>query len=176
MEQKEESEAATLSGQAKFPYAVTQGFLQTVVDALPEGLVVIDRDRNVVMANRVANVRKTCLKCFECLHREREPCADVSCPWLQVLETKAPVRVYHSHYTADDREISVAIDAAPILDEAGEVAFVIETCRDVTERTLARRLSRIGNRHMTMQPLLAEYASELRDYTRCADVRIHIAG
>lgn len=149
-------------------------FLHKVIDALPEALVVIDRNRNIVMANKVARVHQTCLKCYECFHQQQKPCADIECPVQRVVETGAAVRVYHTHFGADGRQISVAIDAAPIFDERGEVVYTIETCRDVTERTLARRLSRIGNRHMTMGPLLAEYAAEIRAFSHCSFVKIHM--
>lgn len=149
-------------------------FLHEVIDALPEALVVIDRNRNIVMANKVARAHGAGLKCYECFHRQQQPCADIECPVERVVETRAPVRVYHTHFGMDGRQASVAIDAAPIFDERGEVVFTIETCRDVTERTLARRLSRIGNRHMTMAPLLAEYAAEIRAFAYCSFVDIHM--
>ena len=145
-----------------------------MIDALPEAVVVIDRDHNIVMANRVAQVHQTVSSATSVFIIRRRSVSDVTCPVDRVVETREPVRVYHTHYGEDDREISVAIDAAPIFDEAGEVVYMIEACRDVTERTLARRLSRIGNRHMTMGPLLAEYASEIRDYSRCSTVHIHL--
>ena len=149
-------------------------FLRDIIDALPKALVVIDRNRSIVMANHVARVRQTCLKCYQCFHHHEGPCADIGCPVEMVAEKKAPARVYHTHYDHQGRQISVAIDAAPVFDEAGEVAYTIETCRDVTERTLSRRLSRIGNRHMTMAPMLSDYAEQIRGYSGCAVVQVHL--
>lgn len=174
MSQETEADSAGVNFAAPTPKEFSREFLQTVMDALPEAIVVIDRSYNIVMANQAAQKHKTCLKCYQCFHRQLEPCDNSICPVQQVVETKFPTRVYHTHYGEDDREISVAIDAAPIFDENGEIEYMVEACRDVTERSLARRLSRIGNCHMTLGPLLAEYAMELRKYTRCSQVHIHV--
>ncbi len=161
-------------GDTTGPLEFSAEFLRKVINALPAALVVIDRDRNIVLSNQMAEVHQTCLKCYQCFHGENGPCQDVSCPVEMVAESKAPARVYHTHYNGEGKQVFVAIDAAPIVGDDGEVHFTIETCRDVTERTLARRLSRIGNRHMTMGPLLQEYAEEIRGYSGCGYARVHL--
>jgi hypothetical protein len=52
----------------------------------------------------------------------------------QVVETKKPATVTHSHYDADDNELLVEVHATPVFDEAGEVVEVIEACRHVPQR------------------------------------------
>ena len=169
---------------------VSSGFLQTVIDALPGGLIVVDRNFNVVLANQTARNKSCCkdvetksTKCYQCFHGRQSPCSEedpqskgaaMDCPVQRVFETGVATRVYHTHYDTNGRANSVAVDAAPILNDAGEVMLVIETCRDVTERSLSRRLLRIGNRHMKMKPLLDEYAAEIRQFTGCSKVGIHI--
>ncbi len=160
-----------------------------MVDALPDALIVVDRDYNVILANQVAREQSGCsdgstsCKCYTFFHRRTSPCsnsngempeASDTCPVRRVFETKTSMRDYHTHYNAEGKATSVAVDAAPVMNEAGEVAYVLETCRDVTERSLSRRLLRIGNRHMQMQPLLEEYAAEIRQYAGCASVGFHI--
>jgi transcriptional regulator with PAS, ATPase and Fis domain len=157
----------------RHPQQFTADFLRRVLDALPESLVVIDRQRNIVMANREALREQTSLKCYQCFHHNEHACSDVSCPVECVLDSKGQVRVYHTHFDRSDREVSVSIDAAPIFDDQGEVAYIIEACRDVTERTLSRRLSRIGNRHIAMKPLLTEFTDEIRRFTCCSHVALY---
>ncbi len=172
------------------PQAFSEGFLSTVVDALPEALAVIDRNFNVVLANKAArnetqmfDAVSPSFKCFACFHGRSTPCTSKSdpfegehgaCPLQRVIDTKAATRVYHTHYDENHREVSMAVDAAPIFDKSGEVALIVETCRDVTERCLSRRLCRTGNRHMKMKPLLDEYAIDIGQFAQVAKVRIHV--
>ncbi len=190
MTQPEESVAKAFSLHLSSPDEFPHEFLQKVVDALPESLAVIDRDYNVVLANRAArlesrvfDVSSARIKCYSCFHHRTSPCVSTSdpfeaehgaCPLRRVIQSKAPTRVYHTHHDSEQREISVAVDVAPVFDENGEVVLIIETCRDVTERCLSRRLCRIGNRHMKMAPLLEEYSIDIARFARCANVHIHV--
>jgi two-component system cell cycle sensor histidine kinase/response regulator CckA len=121
-------------------------FLQSVIDGIPESLMVIDRNRRVVLANRT--VRELaggkdpdthCLLCYQVSHHCDGPCGvdDHPCPWEQVVATKAPVVVLHTHLDAKGNEIPVEVVAAPIFDAHGDVVQIIETCRDISERRRA---------------------------------------
>ena len=156
-------------------------FLQTVMDAFPHCVIVVDTQYRVIMANRAArnlapfgSLDGGCFKCYRFAHDRDVPCdgADEPCPLQSVIETKSAVRVYHTHRDADGRCVYMAIDAAPIFDADGEVVQIVESCRDVTERTLWRRILRAGNRHMKMQPLLDEFLTELKSYVDCAVMEI----
>ncbi|HYW77944.1 MAG TPA: PAS domain S-box protein [Thermoguttaceae bacterium] len=119
-------------------------FLQTVIDAIPELTVVIDRDYRVLFANRAAREKAggmdpvaACLACYQLSHHRDTPCQEEPCPLKQILETKQPVTVEHTHYDADNNEVYVEISAAPILDETGEVVQIIQASRDITDRKRA---------------------------------------
>jgi len=120
-------------------------FLQTVIDAIPDVMLVIGTDYRIVLANRAARemaggVDPTVgLACHQLSHHRDLPCTgkDEPCPLRQVIVTKAPVTVMHTHYGADGKERFVEVSAAPVLDEAGEVSYIIEACRDVSERKRA---------------------------------------
>ena len=58
-----------------------------------------------------------------------------------MIAAKIPVTVMHTHYGADGKKCFVEVTAAPVLDEAGEVSYIIETCCDVTERMRLERRS-----------------------------------
>ena len=126
-------------------------FLQTVVDAVPEMMLVVDRDHRVVLANRAAQA--SCesgdplaagTKCYQLTHRCSTPCAGPAdpCPLEHVLATGEPVSVVHLHYDAGGNEIFVEINAAPIFDGRGEVVQMIESYRNVTERMRAEEALR----------------------------------
>ena len=121
-------------------------FLQTVIDGMPDPLLVVDRDHRVVLANRVVREMAgaddpvaASLACYQVSHHREAPCdeAERPCPLRNVIAAKAPVRVTHSHFDAEGREHIVEVIAAPIFDETGEVVQVIESCRDITERKRA---------------------------------------
>ena len=120
-------------------------FLQTVIDAIPDVLLVIGTDYRIVLANRAARemaggIDPTVgLACHQLSHHRDLPCAgkDEPCPLRQVIATKAPVTVTHTHYDAEGKEFFVEVTAAPVLNETGEVSYVIEACRDVTDRKRA---------------------------------------
>jgi len=50
--------------------------------------------------------------------------------------------VTHTHYDADGKESFVEVTAAPVLNETGEVSYIIAACRDVSERKRAEELLR----------------------------------
>ncbi len=122
--------------------AETRIFLQTVIDGLAEGVMVINRDFTIALANRT--IREMAagdpvaagLHCHEVSHGFASPCAQEAhpCPMEQVIATKAPVTVEHSHRDAGGRDVHVEIIATPIFGAEGEVVQIIESCRDVTDR------------------------------------------
>ena len=129
----------------------SQCFLQTVIDEIPESLMVIDRDYRIVLANRAARRRNGFgnlvsgeHRCYEVSHHRASPCegSEHPCPVKSVLESRTSVTVTHTHVDADGSERVMEIVAGPILDERGDVVRVIETMRDVTARVRAEELAR----------------------------------
>jgi PAS domain S-box-containing protein len=122
-------------------------FLQTIIDAVPDAVMVIDRDYHVVLANHAvrkmaggANWTSGRPTCHQVSHHRDTPCPeqeDCPCPLQQVISSKSPAVVMHTHFDANGSEILLEIAAAPIFDDDGEVAQVIEACRDVTARVRA---------------------------------------
>jgi PAS domain S-box-containing protein len=125
----------------------SRAFLQTVIDAIPDTMLVIGRDYRVLLANcaareMVGGIAPTvCLTCHQLSHHRDTPCEgqDEPCPLCQVIATKAPMTVIHTHYDAKGSEVFVEVNAAPVFDDAGEVVHIIEVCRDITKRTQAEQ-------------------------------------
>ncbi len=123
----------------------SRSFLQTVIDAMPDSVMVIDLDHRVILANRRAkeitggkDPTTASSYCYAVSHHCQNPCTGDKelCPMEQIVETRKSVTVIHTHYQ-DDREIFIEVTAAPIFDEAGQVIQIIESCRDVTDRKRA---------------------------------------
>ncbi len=133
--------------QAEEDLRKSKNFLQSIIDGFPESLMVINPDYSIALANR--SVRESirekeqavnCLNCYQINHNLNTPCdeAEYPCPVRQVLATKAPARVTHTHhYKKDGNEIIVDVIAVPLLDDAGNVIQIIQSSRDITERKQA---------------------------------------
>ena len=126
-------------------------FLQKIIDAIPDVLLVIGTDYRIVLANRAARemaggIDPTVgLACHQLSHHHDLPCTgkDEPCPLSQVIAAKTPVAVTHTHYDAEGKEFFVEVTAAPVLNETGEVSYIIEAVRDVTDRMRLERALRL---------------------------------
>ena len=124
--------------------------LQAIIDGLSDELIVVDRQRRVRLANRATLERWPLGQdllghpCHDIYHHNK-PCGtgDCECPVMLVLQTGEPVRVTHRLENGRAaRYVDVA--ASPLRDATGEIAYVIELRRDVTDQrqledTLVRR-------------------------------------
>ncbi len=120
----------------------TRVFLQTVIDGLAEGVMVINRDLTIALANRTiremfaGNPVAAGLHCHEVSHGFASPCGqrEHPCPMRQVIATRDPITVEHLHHDAEGHDLNIEISATPIFDAEGEVVQIIESCRDITVR------------------------------------------
>lgn len=122
-------------------------FLQSVIDAIPEITVVIDRNCRVVYANRAARQLSERgepvsgrLACHELFYGTDIPCEEAgrSCLLKEVVKTRQATKVERLHHDPNGNKIHLEIDASPIFDSNGEVQQIIEVWRDVTERERSR--------------------------------------
>lgn len=129
--------------------------LQKIIDAIPEPIMVINRDFTVAMANRTVwqampamPTDGHCLTCHRLTHNLDHPCSGVEhpCPVVDVLRSRKPMRTEHIHYDGQGRAVHVEIIAAPIFADNGEITQVVESCRDIssrkqTEATLSNQIA-----------------------------------
>ena len=114
--------------------------LVSFLEALPEPRIVMDADYRIVAANAAymrefgAGGQVLGRRCYEVSHHFSVPCdqAGESCPLKLSLESGAPQRVLHLHHTPRGEE-HVAVDTTPIRNEAGEIAYFVETMRVVRQ-------------------------------------------
>ncbi len=118
--------------------ASARAYLQTVIDAVPDMLMIIDKDYNISLVNRASadffRKRKP-VKCYEFSHGRERPCenADWPCPLRAVMESGRPFMVEHTH-PLDGRCRYVEILAAPTRGADGRVTGIVASMRDVSER------------------------------------------
>lgn len=119
-------------------------FLQMVIDAVPEGIMVIGTDYRVKLMNKVVRalvppgLDPLQLHCYQASHHQETPCASSEhpCPLQAVASSRQKVSVLHQHRTPSGEMRYVELLAAPLFDEHGAFAGIIECGRDVTERKL----------------------------------------
>jgi len=124
-----------------------------VLDALPESVVVIDRNRRVTHLNRTALAllgdRVSPLidaPCHEVLHGLHGPCGEdgVDCRFEEVLVTGRCASCRHQHLAEEGTsQRRVEVTLMPLVDDRGEVSHVVTTSRDVSDRVHAEEALRV---------------------------------
>jgi PAS domain S-box-containing protein len=123
-------------------------FRQSVIDCLPDPVMVIDADHTIKLMNRAA--RETyvpegaatgSLHCYALSHRSTTPCSDEEhpCPLERVRESGKPVTVVHEHRMADGKKRVVEVSAAPLPGPGGVFRGIIESTRDITRKLADER-------------------------------------
>jgi len=135
-----------------------RAFLQAMVDAIPDGLRIIDDNYNMLLVNRTFREQTGCSdkswvgeKCYKAAHDLDEPCPAelMTCPLEEIGKNGKPVKVIHHHLCCDGNALDVEIYAAPmtIIREGKEVTLIVESIRDLTRQvnfTHEQHLSELG--------------------------------
>lgn len=117
--------------------AAQLSFLQSVIDSVPDPIMVIRPDFRVKLMNRAArNSSGDDTFCYRISHHADSPCSgeENPCPLRDILITKAPTTVIHTHTSRLGNTNIVEISASPIFDSLGNVSYIIEICRDITDK------------------------------------------
>lgn len=132
-----------------------EDFLQGLVDAVPDGIRVIDRDFNIVLANRayrehlgLGEHSLAGTPCYRSSHGLADPCVPtlVTCPLHEIGKERRTLKTMHRHRRADGERVAVEIYAAPLqLADGGDL--IVESIRDLEEvvhHDHGRKLAEIG--------------------------------
>jgi transcriptional regulator with PAS, ATPase and Fis domain len=104
--------------------------LQSIIDAADNGFVVIDKDYNIVAANKAYckayNMDSEKIighKCHKVSHHSDVPCHlnGEDCPHSKVFETKQPNQVIHIHSGQNNEEEHIRIKGSPVYSTDGEL-------------------------------------------------------
>ena len=135
-----------------------EDILQATLDAIPDGIRVIDQDYTVVRANR-AYLAQTGLSatevvgqaCWSSSHRRSEPCIPTlaTCPVVELRTVGERIKFNDLHRVGEDEEIHVEVAAATMAVPTGEGIrlYVVEAIRDLEEMAKVsheQKLSEIG--------------------------------
>ncbi|WFN34310.1 PAS domain-containing protein [Methanogenium sp. S4BF] len=116
-------------------------FLPLLPDALPEAVVLVDRDLNLLYGNAEALRQAGCTKGEFCKKRcyyvwgEGGPC--IVCPVRTAFDTEKPVK---EEITVPSGRVH-RIHAVPIQEADGSVPYVLMTCFEISDPNSAIRLN-----------------------------------
>ncbi len=115
--------------------------LETVINSIDDGIVVLDAERKIMAANdaflqRAGNSREQALGCC-CYQLEPGACNLSDCPTLACLRSGARQVRIHERKTGNETVAWEEIHASPILDPSGRLIQVVEVWRDISERRAA---------------------------------------
>jgi len=115
-------------------------YIETIMNSIPDEMIVIDRSNKIVMANRIAVENAdhdlTGQLCYAALHGSAIPCwaQGNECPAHAVFADGKSHGTIHQHTAENGRTQYHEILVSPVKDSSGAVQHVIELLRDVTER------------------------------------------
>jgi len=108
-----------------------------ILDTLKEMVIVLDKDMNIVYANKSAQISLdldlkniTDKKCYKLWHYRDTPC--INCPVIRSMETK---EVSEGEVTTPDGRVW-HIKSYPILNEKNKVIGAIEITQEITEKKI----------------------------------------
>ncbi len=119
--------------------------LESTIEALDHPFYVIHAsDFSIEIANSAArnlSDNGELTTCYALTHRREQPCAgpDHVCPLQQVMQTKQPVTVEHTHFDANGDPFPVEILGYPLFNDEGGVERMIEYTLDISERKRAEQ-------------------------------------
>ncbi len=118
--------------------------LSHIMETSPAGITVVDKDGRISFSNRRAGeihgrpdaAHSTYdAPAWRATDYEGNPWPDEKQPFTIVMRTKQPVYdVRHAIEWEDGHRIYLAINGAPLFDEAGEISKVVFTIEDYTQR------------------------------------------
>jgi PAS domain S-box-containing protein len=139
--------------------------LETVINSIDDGIVVLDPQRHVIAANDsfLARARHSREEVLGCQCREFTPggCTVADCPTLACLAGgERQVRLCERR-TPEGKTVWEEVHASPILDSAGHLQQVVEVWRDISERRAAEAHLAESHRLASLGTLASGFSHEL---------------
>jgi len=122
-------------------FTVTEEFdwRMKVFDTIPISALILTPDKIIVSANRAFLEKKqTELEnvvgqtCHQVFYNTDEPCSPAICPFSKVIAEKKPQSILRRTEFDGNEEVWVDRMFSPVLDENGDVKFIMECVRDAS--------------------------------------------
>ncbi|MBI1747061.1 MAG: PAS domain-containing protein [Acidobacteria bacterium] len=119
-------------------------YLEDVINSIADEIIVVDRDRRVVLANSAYLTKQPRIKddiigeaCFLASQESSVPCNQeliMNCPVMCSFEDSGLSKKLYTFMDADGNDRFVELHCFPLRDRHGDIYQVIEVRRDITER------------------------------------------
>jgi len=113
-------------------------FLQNIIDAIQDGVTILDPDLNILKVNKQQNIiyekYKPLIgkKCYKVFHQRNTPCP--ACPTIKVLKT-GKQQIETIHYVKENGYTGwIELTSYPVKNQEGKIVYIIEHSKDITER------------------------------------------
>jgi PAS domain S-box-containing protein len=139
--------------------------LETVINSIDDGIVVLDAGRKVIAANdafltRARHSREEVLGC-QCREFTPGGCTVQDCPTLSCLANgERQVRLCERS-TPEGKTVWEEVHASPILDSSGRLQQVVEVWRDISDRRVAEAHLAESHRLASLGTLASGFSHEL---------------
>ena len=145
--------------------------LPSLIDSLSDAVLVVDRDRRVVAANRryveafgTPAENLVGLRCQDVVGcPEAAATGSERCAACEALASRTPQRLVRAAPDAGGAMRRWEATLNPVLDATGEVSHVVEVWRDITERTRLEGQLSHGERLASLGVLAAGIAHEINN-------------
>ncbi len=127
--------------------SLASSFASALLEASPDGVMVLDRDYRVVNCNESPIVtggkgRESVIgkSCFDLIHNFRDHCSahDLRCPMEEVLQTGRPARTVHETQPGSPDTRVHQSTAYPLTNSVGEIVQIVVSIRDITQELTDR--------------------------------------
>jgi len=133
-------------------------FLQAMIDAIPDGVRVIDQTYRVVLTNQayrqqmdLGDADGVGDTCHRVSHQSDQPCPStlVTCPVYEIGRSGKPVKALHRHHDIHGKVSDVEIYAAPLqtMINGHPQTLIVESIRDLSKQirySHEQKLSELG--------------------------------
>jgi len=121
-----------------------ENFLKIVLDAIQDGISVLDTDFNIIRVNKIMREWyrhklpfEGKRRCYDVYHGRSEPC--VICPTRKTLESGKLEKENVPFIHADGAAGTLELFTYPIMNDSDEIIGVVEHVRDITDQLKAQR-------------------------------------
>ncbi|MEW7979082.1 MAG: ATP-binding protein [Candidatus Sedimenticola endophacoides] len=135
-----------------------ESYLQGLIDAIPDGVRVIDQQYRVITCNgaysRQIGLTPEQIKsrhCYELGYGLSAPCPPtmITCPLHEIVDNGQPIKCLHKFQLESGRALDVEIIAAPlrVVREGREQVLIVESIRDLSKQikfSQEQKLSALG--------------------------------